>query len=128
MLLEKREYTDSSARLRYNVSFTLEASVVSNSALCRGVSSNPNVPRSHYDYLGLEVGYFLIELLESISLSSSTFFYLMTLGGGILRLEPFNLGLELDNLLLFLYEFHHETMNLASSTLTDSFLRSGGDA
>ena len=65
--------------------------------------------------------------LESISLSSSTFLYFMTLGSGILRLDAFNLGLELDNLLLLLYKFHHETMNLASPIPADSPLRSGGD-
>ena len=129
MLFEKREYTDSSARLRYSVSFTLEASIVSNSVFCRDVRPNSHCPRTHYNYLRLEVGYLFMKLipLESISLSSSAFFYFMILGGGVLRLEAFNLGLELDDLFLLLYKFHHETMYLASSTLTDSLLRSGGN-
>jgi len=93
------------------------------------VSSNSHWPRTQYEYLGLEIGYFFIEFIpfESFSFSSSTFFHPTTLGGGVLHLEAVNLGLELDDLLLFLYEFHYEAMYLAGSTLAASFLWGGGD-
>jgi hypothetical protein len=82
--------------------------------------------RSEYAYLGLQISYFLIELIpfEPISLSSSTLLCFTTPGHGVVRPEAFNLSLKLDYLLLLLYEFHNEPVYVASPTLAASFLRS----